>query len=62
MKSTNFALVRYDADEGYVFDWKEPRYITDENGNEVQEHLNARTLFIGANDNIDNYIEVEEVR
>lgn len=62
MKTTNFALVRYDADEGYVFDWKEPRYITDENGNEVQEHLNARTLFIGANDNIDNYIEVEEVR
>ena len=62
MKSTNFALIRYDADEGYVFDWKEPRFITDENGNEVQEHLNARTLFIGANDNIDNYIEVEEVR
>lgn len=62
MKTTNFALVRYDADEGYVFDWKEPRFVTDENGNEVQEHLNARTLFIGANDNIDNYIEVEEVR
>lgn len=57
MKSTNFTLVRYDADEGYVFDWKEPRY--DEN--EVQEHLYVKTLFIGALDNIDNYIEVEEV-
>lgn len=62
MKTTNFTLVRYDADEGYVFDWKEPRFTTDADGNEVQEHLYARTLFIGANDNIDNYIEVEEVR
>ena len=62
MKTTNFALVRYDADEGYVFDWKEPRYVMDADGNEVQEHLYAKTLFIGANDNIDNYIEVEEVR
>lgn len=60
MKSTNFALVRYDADEGYVFDWKEPRYITDEEGNEVQEHLYVKTLFIGGNDTIENYIEVPE--
>jgi hypothetical protein len=58
MKSTNFNLVRYDADEGYVFDWKEPRFITDKDGNEVQEHLYAKTLFIGGNDTIDNYIEV----
>lgn len=62
MKTTNFTLVRYDADEGYVFDWKEPRFTADADGNEVQEHLYARTLFIGANDNIDNYIEVEEAR
>ena len=47
MKSTNFNLVRYDADEGVVFDWKEPRYIEDENGEQVQEHLYAKTLFIG---------------
>lgn len=58
MKSTNFNLIRYDADEGYLFDWKEPRYIEDENGNQVQEHLYAKTLFIGGNDTIDNYIEV----
>ena len=58
MKSTNFNLTRYDADEGYVFDWKEPRYIEDENGNQVQEHLYAKTLFIGGNDTINNYIEV----
>ena len=61
MKTTNFNLVRYDADQGKVFDWKEARFITDEEGNEVQEHLYAKTLFIGGNDSIDNYIEVEKV-
>lgn len=61
MKSTNFNLVKYEADEGYVFDWKEPHIIEDEEGNEIQEHLYAKTLFIGGNDNIENYIEVEEV-
>lgn len=62
MKSTNFNLVRYDADEGYVFDWKEPRYNevfeNDEVIERVQEHLYAKTLFIGANDSIENYIEI----
>ena len=61
MKTTNFSLVRYDADEGMVFDWKEARFITDQDGNEVQEHLYAKILFIGSNDTIDNYIEVEKV-
>lgn len=64
MKSTNFPIIRYDADEGMVFDWIEPRYRTelDENGKEVkvQEHLYAKTLFIGANDSISNYMEVPE--
>lgn len=61
MKSTNFNLVRYDADEGKVFDWAEPRYDKDEEGNEVQVHLYVKTLFIGSTDSIENYIEVEEV-
>ena len=44
MKSTNYNLVRYDADEGKVFDWAEPRIEIkyDEQGNEVErieEHL-----------------------
>lgn len=60
MKTTNFNLVRYDADEGKVFDWKEPRFVEDEDGNKIQEHLYVKTLFIGANDNIENYIEVDE--
>lgn len=64
MKSTNFALVKYEADEGMVFDWKEPRFdeLLDENDNVIgkeQRHLYAKTLFIGVNDSIDNYIEVE---
>ena len=58
MKSTNFYLFKYDADEGMVFDWKEPRFTEDENGNQIQEHLYAKTLFIGGNDTFDNYIEV----
>lgn len=61
MKAQNFNIIRYDADEGYVFDWKEPRFIEDENGEQIQEHLYAKTLFIGGNDNIDNYVEVEEI-
>lgn len=59
MRSTNFNLVRYDADEGKVFDWAEPRFDKDEDGNEIQCHLYAKTLFIGPTDSIDNYIEVE---
>lgn len=60
MKSINFNIVRYDADEGKVFDWKEPRYSENENGEKIQDHLYAKTLFIGGNDTIDNYIEVED--
>lgn len=58
MKSTNFNLIRYDADEGKVFDWAVARFVEDEDGNQIQEHLYAKTLFIGANDSIDKYIEV----
>lgn len=64
MKSTNFNIVRYDADDGMIFDWKEPRFIevfVDGKSEEVQEHLYAKTLFIGPTDSIDNYIEVAEV-
>ena len=67
MKAQNFNIIRYDADEGMVFDWKDPHYIEefDDKGNvinTIQEHLYAKTLFIGGNDNIENYIEVEEVK
>lgn len=60
MQAKQFNLIRYDADEGKVFDWAQPRYIEDENGKQIQEHLYAKTLFIGGNDSIDNYIEVAQ--
>ena len=59
MKAQNFNLIRYDADDNKVFDWKEPRFVEDKEGNQIQEHLYAKTLFIGANDTIDNYIEID---
>lgn len=65
MKSTNFYLIRFDADDGMVFDWAEPRYETHiEDGKEVQvqAHLYAKTLFIGPTDNIANYVEVEAIK
>ena len=65
MKAQEFVLQRYDADEGMVFDYKEPRYntvmeIVDGEEVEKQEeiHLYAKTLFIGVGDSIENYIEV----
>ena len=59
MKAKSFELVRYDADEGKVFDWKEAHFVEDEEGNQIQEHLNVSTLFIGGNDKIENYVEVD---
>lgn len=59
MKAQNFNLIRYDADDNKVFDWKEPRFVEDKEGNQIQEHLYAKTLFIGKNDTIDNYIEID---
>lgn len=67
MKKQDFILIKYDADEGMVFDWLEPHFTEVEvevDGRmeiqQVQEHLYAKTLFIGGNDSIDNYIEVPE--
>lgn len=70
MQSNVYVLEKYEADEGMVFDWKEPRYIEvpvdpehPETGmKQEQEHLYTKTLFIGSNDNIDNYIETPEVK
>lgn len=59
MKSENYNIVRYDADEGKVFDWVNPHTFEDEEGNEVIEHLYAKTIFIGGLDSIDNYVEID---
>ena len=60
MKTQEYTIQRFDADEGKVFDWKEPRFLEDEEGNKIQEHLYVKTLFIGGNDNIENYVEIEK--
>ena len=63
MKEQNYELKRYDADEGKVFDWKdlsEHTHEDPETGEIIQDHLYAKTLFIGELDSIDNYVEVDE--
>ena len=62
MKSQEYTVQRYDADEGKVFDWVdlEAHQYEDEEGNKMQEHLYVKTLFIGGNDNIENYVEIEK--
>ena len=62
MKSQEYTVQRYDADEGKVFDWVdlETHQYEDEEGNKIQEHLYVKTLFIGINDNIENYVEIEK--
>lgn len=60
-KFQDFSLVRWDSDDDKVWDWKEPRFVTQEVDGElveVQEHLYVRTLFIGEYDSIENYQEV----
>lgn len=64
MKSANFTLTRYDADEGKVFDWAVEHTHTEidpETKEEkvVVDHLYAKTLFLSITDSISNYIEVE---
>lgn len=62
MKSQEFVLKRYDADNGKVFDWKEPRFDTvmeNDEEKQIEVHLYAKTLFIGIGDSIDNYVEVK---
>ena len=62
MKTQEYTVQRYGADEGKVFDWVdlEAHQYEDEEGNKVQEHLYVKTLFIGINDNIENYVEIEK--
>lgn len=59
MKATYTELIKIEADNDKWLDWKEPRYTTDENGNEVREYLKAKTVFLGYGDKISNYVEVD---
>lgn len=55
----NDRMTKYEAPEGVVFDWKEPHTIMID-GQEQEEHLYAKYLFLTRIDSIDNYILVEE--
>lgn len=59
MKSRMISLSRYDADEGKVFDYK-PMMGETEEERKARGHLYGKTLFIGAYDSINNYIEIDE--
>ena len=50
MKTEDFKLVKYEADEGKTIDSQ---------GNEIQEHLYTEILFLAENDSIDNYVEID---
>ena len=52
-------IKKYVANEGFLFDWKEPRF-TGEGEDREEEHLYASILFLNDNDSIENYIQVEE--
>ena len=60
MKGQTYNVIRYDADDGMVFDWADLSQHTyeDEDGRVIQEHLFVKTIFIGDNDSIENYVEV----
>lgn len=60
MTKNEVVIRKYTADEGLVFDWVDPHYHTEEDGTEVQDHLYAKTLFLAANDDISNYVEVKK--
>lgn len=53
--------MKYEAREGYVFDWKnleEHTYEDPETHEIIQEHLYAKIIYLGIHDSIDNYVEV----
>lgn len=55
--------MRYDARDGYVWDWvnlEEHRWYDEEKKEWIQEHLYAKTIYLGRFDSIDNYVEVLE--
>ena len=62
MKTQEYTVQRFDADEGKVFDWVdlEAHQYKNEKDEIIQEHLYAKTLFLSDSDNIENYVEVEK--
>ena len=49
-----YGFTKYEAPEGYVYDYKEPRYITLD-GEQIEDHLYCKYLILNRRDSIDNY-------
>ena len=62
MKTQEYTVQRFDADENKVFDWVDLKahQYENEKGEIIQEHLYAKTLFLSDSDNIENYVEIEK--
>lgn len=67
MTSSNFNLIKLQADIGKVFDYADLSAHTHEEENPetgeketVVDHLYAKTIFLGIGDSADNYVEVDE--
>lgn len=54
-----YGFTRYEAPKGYVYDYKEPRYIIID-GEQIEEHLYAKYLVISKRDDIKNYKLVKD--
>lgn len=64
MKSNAYQVIKYEADDGKVFDWvnlEEHIDEIEEDGkiSQVQQHLYAKVIWIGHLDSIENYVEVD---
>ena len=62
MKTQEYTVQRFDADENKVFDLVDLKahQYENEKGEIIQEHLYAKTLFLSDSDNIGNYVEIEK--
>lgn len=65
MLQSNYTLIKLEADMDKVFDWANLSQHTHEEEDpetgekiEVQDHLYAKTIFLGLGDSVDNYVEV----
>ena len=66
MKQETYNLIKLEAEIGKVFDWANLddhiiEEVNPETGEteEVQDHLYAKTIYLGDGDSADNYVEVD---
>lgn len=67
MKTSNYTLIKLEAEPGKVFDWADFTGHTHEEEDPetgemivVIDHLYAKVIYLGAGDSVDNYMEVDD--